>query len=104
MYLPDTLDDPGRADLELRLRCGGINEPMLMIGADDYGEMTAKNGYGFPIVIEYHERQFRILVWGDINKEDPTHIISLEGARENARANPDCASSQFNYRGDVFHL
>jgi len=26
-----------------------------------------------------------LLVWADINQEDPTHIISLEGARETNR-------------------
>jgi hypothetical protein len=87
--LPDTLNDPGRADLELHLRLRGANEPLLVIGAEGYGEMTAQDGHGFPIVIEYHERQFRILVWGDINQEDPTHVISLEGAREDARRTPE---------------
>lgn len=60
-------------------------DKLVMIGADGYGECTALDGGGFPIVIEFHEGEFCILVWGDIDKEDPTHVISLEGAREDAR-------------------
>lgn len=32
------------------------------------------------IVVERWEGDLRVLVWGDINQEDPTHTISLEGA------------------------
>lgn len=88
MDLIDISDGPEQPSIQLRVRRGGSNEPLLMIGAEGYGEMTAEDGYGFPIVLEYHEGAFRLLVWSDINEEDPTHIISLEGAREDVRA-PD---------------
>jgi len=61
------------------------NDNLVMIGAGGYGENTAEDGDGFPIVIEYHEGQFRVLVWSDINDEEPTHVISLEKARDSAR-------------------
>ena len=58
---------------------------LIMIGADGYGENTSEDGDGSPIVIEYHEGQFRVLVWSNINEEEPTHVISLEDARESNR-------------------
>jgi len=62
------------------------NDGLVMIGAEGYGEMTAEEGHGFPVVIEHHNGELRMLVWANINQEDPTDIISLEGAREDARA------------------
>jgi hypothetical protein len=70
--------------LPLRLRKSPA-DGLLMIGAEGYGEKTAEDGDGFPIVIEFYDHQWRLMVWGDINSEDPTHVISLEGAREDAR-------------------
>lgn len=51
-----------------------------------YGDATtAPYESGCPVMIEMWEGELRIVVWSDINKEDATHIISLEGARENRR-------------------
>ena len=35
-------------------------------------------------MIEAWDGELRVIVWGDINQEDLTHIISLEGARRKA--------------------
>jgi len=50
------------------------------------GVGIAPKGYGtvyddFPVLIEFYEGELRVCVWSDINQEDPTHIISLEGAK-----------------------
>lgn len=37
------------------------------------------------VAVEIWQDELRLLVWADINQEDPTHIISLEGARETNR-------------------
>lgn len=50
-----------------------------------YGEKTAIAGHGSPVLIEFHDGELRVVVFGDINQEDPTHIISLEGAKEVCR-------------------
>lgn len=50
-----------------------------------YGDCTSKDNCGCPIVLEIWEGQLRLVVWADINSEDPTHIIDLENARESKR-------------------
>jgi len=37
------------------------------------------------VLIEFDGKHPRVVIWGDINSEDPTHIISLEGAKEDMR-------------------
>lgn len=84
MTLKDAIDE-GSLQAKLAKSPG---DGLLMIGAEGYSEKTAAEGHGFPIVVEFHEGQFRVLIWSDINQEDPTHTISLEGAREDKR-NPE---------------
>jgi hypothetical protein len=38
-----------------------------------------------PILLEFWEGKVRLLVWADINDQDPTHVIELPGALEAAR-------------------
>lgn len=38
-----------------------------------------------PIVIEWYDGVPRIIIWGDINDQDPTHIIDMSKALESAR-------------------
>lgn len=59
-----------------------ITDDAIEIGFEGYGEKCAPEGYGHPIRIERYKGEMRLLVWADINQEDPTHTISLEGARE----------------------
>lgn len=35
-----------------------------------------------PIALEVWDGRLRLLVWGDIDNEEPTHIIDLENARK----------------------
>ncbi len=37
------------------------------------------------IYIEFYGGKPRVIVWGDINSPDPTHVIELEGALESNR-------------------
>ena len=57
----------------------------LEIGFTGYGDASTVPGYGAPIYIEVHQGRLMLHVWADINQEDPTHVIDLEGARESAR-------------------
>lgn len=52
---------------------------------EGYGDKYSQDGKGTPVVIEYHQGEVRVVVWNDINQEDMTHAISLEGAREDMR-------------------
>jgi prepilin-type processing-associated H-X9-DG protein len=53
--------------------------------AKGYGNMGMADGHGSPFIVEHYEGHLRLIVWADINQEDPTHTIDLEGAREDAR-------------------
>jgi len=58
----------------------------ICVGAEGFGECGAANGHGRPVIIELYDGVFRLLVWSDINSEDPTHTIELTGAKEEARS------------------
>jgi len=64
----------------VEMTCGSI-----FVSPKGYGECGAQDGYGCPIKVEVWQGELRVIVWGDINQEDPTHIISLEGAKEDKR-------------------
>jgi hypothetical protein len=57
----------------------------LWFRAAGYGDANSHDGVGYPVKIEWYEGKLWILVWGDINNEDPTHRIPLSGARESLR-------------------
>jgi hypothetical protein len=57
----------------------------LLIRVAGYGDHCSADGEGCPIILERHQGTLRLVIWGDINAEDPTHIINLEHAREDAR-------------------
>ena len=40
-----------------------------------------------PIYLEFFEGKWQLVVWADINKEDPTHRIDMSGALESRRDN-----------------
>ncbi len=56
---------------------------------DGYGDYGSTAGHGCPVMIEHYDGVLRLLVWGDINQQDPTHIIDLEGALEAKRVDDD---------------
>lgn len=55
---------------------------LVEIGAVGYGEAAAAPGQGFPIVLEYYDGKLVLRVWSNINSEDPTHTIDMQGALE----------------------
>ncbi|MBL1179295.1 hypothetical protein [Pantanalinema sp. GBBB05] len=69
----------------------------VMIKATASGIDISFNGYstatennpGTPIFIENRNGVPHVLLWDDINKEDPSHVISLEGASIHLRVEPD---------------
>ena len=62
-----------------------INQLGIFLKFDGYGNCNSEENDGEVIWIEFYEGELRVLVWGDINKEDATHRISLEGALESKR-------------------
>ena len=47
-----------------------------------YGVQSHENGGGCPVLIELRDGIPHIIIWGDINSQDPTEVISLAGASE----------------------
>ena len=60
-------------------------ENMVTIDIAGYGEKTATDGNGTPVVLDYYDGKLQVHVWADINKEEPTHCIDLAGALESRR-------------------
>lgn len=57
----------------------------VSVYAEGYGDCTSAAGHGSPVFIEVYKGELRLVVWADINREDPTHIIPLGNAQEDRR-------------------
>lgn len=75
---------------------GKTQEPSPLVTVEDFSsEITVSiDGHGCanldahfaPVIcLEWENGEFRLTVYSDINDEEPTHTISLAGAREEAR-------------------
>jgi len=56
----------------------------IWIQPDGYGEKCAMDNEGWPIGIEIWQGRLRLIVFDDINREEP-QIIDFEKAKETAR-------------------
>lgn len=50
-----------------------------------YGTAAMMPGSSGPVLIEYRDGQPFVVIWGDINQEEPTHVVPLAGAAETNR-------------------
>jgi hypothetical protein len=57
----------------------------LLVRPHGTGTLGMDVDEGWPVMLEWWEGRPRLIVWADINREDPTHTIELEGALETAR-------------------
>jgi hypothetical protein len=62
-----------------------FDEQGIYIIPKGYGDYYSKDGHGIPIMVEMYGGKPRVILWDDINEQDSTHTISLEGAREDKR-------------------
>lgn len=69
-----------RIPVKVVSQCGS-----LYIRPEGTGDCTSEDGHGYPICLEYYEGSLRLIVWSDINQEDPTHIIPMEGSYTSQR-------------------
>jgi hypothetical protein len=53
--------------------------PVEVTMSDSYVELSPE-GYGRPVVLEYHDGKLCLRVFADANSEEPTHVIDLNGA------------------------
>jgi hypothetical protein len=77
-------DGSGEGKRTVRVRAE-YKDGWLSVCPEGYGDKGTADGFGAPIGIELWEDNLRAVIYGDINQEDPTHIISLEDAREDKR-------------------
>ena len=73
----------GFTAVTLTIEKDGLALCILPEGMNVYG-VPADNPSG-PILLERHNGTVRLLVWADINQEEPTHIIDLSDALESNR-------------------
>ncbi|MBM4103160.1 MAG: hypothetical protein FJ263_03795 [Planctomycetes bacterium] len=90
MILKEQSADCPKVTIPIQLVC---ENGQLWIHPQGYGEKCAEDGDGFPIGIEIWEDKLRLIVFNDINSEDP-QIINLENAKESCRieeSQEDCS-------------
>ncbi len=61
------------------------NNQTLAIHIDGYSDYCSNDDNGTPIYLELFNGKLQLIVYSDINQEDPTHIISLENCRNEKR-------------------
>ena len=71
--------DPEHSE-RLRVRVAA-NDSAISIFPDGYGDFGSAPGHGCPVFLELYRGRLRLIVFPDINSQDPT-IIDLESARE----------------------
>jgi hypothetical protein len=77
----DTDDLNDQVEAKISIMTHGVE-----LGVKGYSNLI--DDEGCVAYLEYYESELRLIVWANINEEDPTHIINLEGAR-NERRDPD---------------
>ena len=73
-----TLEDMASPIEEIEISIEGGNECIVITPA-------GHDQHRPPIYIDFYRGEVSVFVYADINQEDPTHIISLKGAREEYR-------------------
>jgi hypothetical protein len=76
----------------------GVKPEAYLLGKLDvstFGILVSLFGYsdcntvgGGPVLVENRHGIPYAVIWADVNREDPTHTISLEGAKESNRKEP----------------
>jgi len=52
---------------------------------EGFGDFASAQGHGCPVSLEFYRGRLRLIVFPDINTEDPM-IIDLDGAKEDRRS------------------
>jgi len=72
--------------LKLCVRVKNEDNDGLAVSLDGYSTKTRVIGFDDAVIyLEMYDGSPRLLVWADINSEDPTHIIDLSGAHVSLR-------------------
>jgi hypothetical protein len=76
---------PDSAPIELKVNILSEGN-QIWLQPEGYGEKCAMDGQGWPVGIEIWQGRLRLIVFDDINREEP-QIIDLEKAKESCRCN-----------------
>ena len=57
------------------------NHSAISIFPEGYGDFSSADGHGCPVFLELYRGRLRLIVFSDINNQEPT-IIDLEAARD----------------------
>jgi hypothetical protein len=60
------------------------DDPYVLVQPEGTGTMGDQNGS--PVMVEVYNGKPRVIIWADINQEDPTHIIELSQSLESNRS------------------
>lgn len=66
-----------------------ISDQGIFIHIDGHGDKVMEDDASQPIMVEQYDGQVRVVVWSDINQEDPTDTINMDGARVERREDDD---------------
>jgi hypothetical protein len=79
-----TLHDADSATARTQPVVVEIGKTAICLRLADYGDYGSADGHGVPILLERWQGRLRLIVWADINEQEP-QIIDMEGAREDRR-------------------
>jgi hypothetical protein len=77
-----TLNDDNGNPLKVKVRA---NNNGLSIMPEGYGDNSSEDGHGVPVILDWFNNKLQVVVWKDINKEDPVWAIDLSDAKESNR-------------------
>lgn len=83
LTLKELSSEHPKATIPVHLLC---EHGKLWIRPTGYGDSCSEDGQGFPIALELWQGQLRLVVFDDINNEEP-QILDLENARQTNRNN-----------------
>jgi hypothetical protein len=81
--LMDRITWPKNSNAEISVEV--INEGIAIRHTGKLGTTSCYDGDYAPIIIEWWDGVPRIIIWADINDQDPTHIIDMSKALESNR-------------------
>lgn len=84
------LDDVYNEDLPKQIVDVDQGDPSgVFVFFPGYGDYCSADGSGCLACIEYRDGIPHIIIWANINREDPTRTISLKGAALSRRQNEE---------------
>jgi hypothetical protein len=89
-FVLKSVDGAGK-DLSIEVTAGADGYALL-IRPKGFGDNGSMPGFGTPLMVENRGGVPFVCVWDDINREDTSHVISLEKAAEDKYGEVDPGS------------